>query len=94
MVLMLTGFTAVTFAAGHGRVAQKQQLLRQQIVQARYTGALSRRQARFLNAERKSIGREIHADRAAHAGRLNRAEKYAINQQQKQLSRQVYFAKR
>lgn len=94
IALLLTGITATSFAAGPGKIGERQHMLRREILRAQYTGAISHRQARLLNNERKSISREIHADRAAHGGRLNRAEKFAVAQQQKQLRHQIYFVSR
>lgn len=91
-VALLAGFAAATYASGSD-VGQRQYNLHARIAQGRATGELNGKQARFLNAERVSIGREIHADRAANGGYLTRPERFAINQQQNQLSRQVYSAK-
>ena len=54
---MLAGFTATTFAAGRGETGARQYELHQKIAKESCHGKISRKQARFMNAERKSIGR-------------------------------------
>jgi len=73
-----------------GEVAQRKENQQDRIANGVKSGQLTAGETANLENKEAAINRETRADRAANGGKLTGAEKQQINQQQNQLSKQIY----
>jgi len=78
---------------GNSEVGQRQTNQQQRIANGIASGKLSAGQTAHLENNEAGLNQEVRADRAANGGTLTAGEKRQINQQQNQLSGQIYNAK-
>jgi hypothetical protein len=71
-------------------VAQRKENQQDRIAQGVKSGQLTAGETANLETKEAAINGETRADRAANGGKLTSAEKKQINQQQNQLSKQIY----
>jgi hypothetical protein len=71
-------------------VAQRKENQQDRIAQGVKSGQLTAGETANLESKEAAINGETRADRAANGGKLTPAEKQQINQQQNQLSKQIY----
>ena len=71
-------------------VAQRKENQQDRIAQGVKSGQLTAGETANLETKEAAINGETHADRAANGGKLTQAEKQRVNQQQNQLSKQIY----
>jgi len=71
-------------------VAQRKENQQDRIAQGVKSGQLTAGETANLESKEAAITGETRADRAANGGKLTPAEKQQINQQQNQLSKQIY----
>jgi hypothetical protein len=74
-------------------VAQRKQNQQDRIANGVKSGQLTAGETANLETKEAAINGETRADRAANGGKLTGAEKQQINQQQNQLSKQIYTDK-
>jgi hypothetical protein len=85
--------TPVTTAPTPGTnpsIAQRKENQQDRIAQGVKSGQLTAGETSNLETKEAAINGETRADRAANGGKLTQAEKTQINQQQNQLSKQIY----
>jgi len=73
-----------------GEVAQRKENQQDRIANGVKSGQLTAGETANLENKEAAINGETRADRAANGGKLTGAEKQQINQQQNQLSKQIY----
>jgi hypothetical protein len=73
-----------------GEVAQRKQDQQDRIANGVQSGQLTAGETSKLESKEAAINGETRADRAANGGKLTGAEKKQINQQQNQVSKQIY----
>lgn len=56
-------------------------------------GSLSKQEAKSLRQQDKAIHKEEHAMRKSNGGKLTKADKVALNQQEDKVSKQIYADK-
>jgi hypothetical protein len=78
---------------GSSEVGQRQTNQQQRIGNGIASGNLSAGQAAHLENNEAGLNQEVRADRNANGGTLTAGEKGQVNQQQNQLSGQIYNAK-
>jgi hypothetical protein len=78
---------------GHSEVGQRQTNQQQRIGNGIASGKLNAGQAARLENNEAGLNGEVRADRNANGGKLTAGEKQQVNQQQNQLSNQIYNAK-
>jgi hypothetical protein len=71
-------------------IAQRKDNQQQRIAQGVQSGQLTAGETANLETKEAAINGETRADRAADGGKLTTAEKAQVNQQQNQLSKQIY----
>jgi hypothetical protein len=71
-------------------VGQRKENQQDRIAQGVKSGQLTAGETANLETKKAAINGETKADRAANGGKLTQAEKKQINQQQNQLSNQIY----
>ena len=71
-------------------IAQRKENQQDRIAQGVKSGQLTAGETANLETKEAAINAETKADRAANGGKLTAAEKKQINQQQNQLSKQIY----
>ena len=71
-------------------IAQRKENQQDRIAQGVKSGQLTAGETANLETKEAAINGETRADRAANGGKLTSAEKQQINQQQNQLSKQIY----
>jgi hypothetical protein len=71
-------------------VAQRKENQQDRIAQGVKSGQLTAGETSNLETKEAAINGETRADRAANGGKLTPAEKQQVNQQQNQLSKQIY----
>jgi hypothetical protein len=74
-------------------VAQRKENQQDRIAQGVKSGQLTAGETANLETKEAAINGETRADRAANGGKLTAAEKSQVNQQQNQLSKQIYTDK-
>jgi len=57
------------------------------------SGAVTTKEGAKLESKEAGIRKEVHDDRAANGGKLTTAEKQQVNQQQNNVSKQIYNKK-
>jgi len=78
---------------GNSEVGQRQTNQQQRIGNGIASGKLNAGQAARLENHESGVNQEVRADRQANGGKLTTGEKQQVNQQQNQLSGQIYKAK-
>jgi hypothetical protein len=73
-----------------GEVAQRKENQQDRIANGVKSGQLTAGETANLENKEAAINGETRADRAANGGKLTSAEKQQVNQQQNQLSKQIY----
>jgi len=71
-------------------IAQRKQNQQDRIAQGVKSGQLTAGETANLETKEAAINGETRADRAANGGKLTQSEKQQVNQQQNQLSKQIY----
>ena len=71
-------------------IAQRKENQQDRIAQGVKSGQLTAGETANLETKEAAINGETRADRAANGGKLTGAEKQQVNQQQNQLSKQIY----
>ena len=73
-----------------GEIAQRKENQQDRIANGVKSGQLTAGETANLESKEAAINGETRADRAANGGKLTSAEKQQVNQQQNQLSKQIY----
>jgi hypothetical protein len=81
---------ASTTPAKPGEVAERKENQQDRIANGVQSGQLTAGETANLENKEAAINGETRADRAANGGKLTAAEKQQVNQQQNQLSKQIY----
>jgi len=71
-------------------IAQRKENQQDRIAQGVKSGQLTAGETANLESKEAAVNGETRADRAANGGKLTTAEKQQVNQQQNQLSKQIY----
>jgi hypothetical protein len=74
-------------------VAQRKENQQDRIAQGIKSGQLTAGETKNLEKKEAAINKETAGDRAANGGKLTAAEKKQVNQQQNQMSKQIYADK-
>jgi hypothetical protein len=82
--------TPAATPAKPGEVAQRKENQQDRIANGVKSGQLTAGETSNLETKEAAINGETRADRAANGGKLTAAEKQQVNQQQNQLSKQIY----
>jgi len=82
--------TPSTTPAQKPTIAQRKENQQDRIAQGVKSGQLTAGETANLETKEAAINGETRADRAANGGKLTQAEKQQVNQQQNQLSKQIY----
>ncbi len=82
--------TPATTPAKPGEVAQRKENQQDRIANGVKSGQLTAGETANLETKEAAINGETRADRAANGGKLTSTEKQQVNQQQNQLSKQIY----
>ena len=82
--------TTTTAPAPKPTIAQRKENQQDRIANGVQSGQLTAGETSKLETKEAAINGETRADRAANGGKLTGAEKQQINQQQNQLSKQIY----
>jgi len=85
---MLVANTAAVFA--EGRIARREIHQQQRIGNGIKNGTLKPGQAAHIEHQEANLNHEVSADRAANGGKLTGQERQQVNQQQNNLSREIY----
>jgi len=78
---------------GNGRIGQRQENQQDRIAQGIGSGQLTPREAANLENKEQGLNREVAGMRQANGGKLSKADKQVVNQQQNKLSKQIYNKK-
>ena len=78
---------------GNGRIGQRRENQQDRIAQGIRSGQLTPREASNLENKEQGVNREIGGMRQANGGKLSKADKQVVNQQQNKLSKQIYNKK-
>jgi hypothetical protein len=82
--------TTTTAPAPKPTIAQRKENQQDRIANGVQSGQLTAGETSKLETKEAAINGETRADRAANGGKLTTAEKQQINQQQNQVSKQIY----
>ena len=82
--------TPSTTPAQKPTIAQRKENQQDRIAQGVKSGQLTAGETANLETKEAAINGKTRADRAANGGKLTQAEKQQVNQQQNQLSKQIY----
>jgi hypothetical protein len=82
--------SSATTSAKPGEVAARKENQQDRIANGVKSGQLTAGETANLETKEAAINGETRADRAANGGKLTSAEKQQVNQQQNQLSKQIY----
>ncbi|HTB92756.1 MAG TPA: hypothetical protein VK728_07985 [Candidatus Sulfotelmatobacter sp.] len=82
--------TTTTAPAPKPTIAQRKENQQDRIANGVQSGQLTAGETSKLETKEAAINGETRADRAANGGKLTAAEKQQVNQQQNQLSKQIY----
>jgi hypothetical protein len=95
-IVILT-VAAAAFAAGawaqSSEVGQRAENQQDRIAQGVSSGSLTAGETANLETKESAIHQEVHTDRSLNGGHLTGQEKQIVNQQQNQMSRQIYADK-
>lgn len=78
---------------GNNEVGQRKQNQQDRIAQGIRSGQLTAGETKNLENKEQGINRETRGMRQANGGKLTRADRRAVNQQQNKVSRQIYNKK-
>jgi hypothetical protein len=78
---------------GNNRIGQRQKNQQDRIAQGIRSGKLTPRKAANLENKEQGLNREIKGMRQANGGKLSKADRSAVNQQQNKLSGEIYNKK-
>jgi len=78
---------------GNGQIGQRRENQQDRIAQGIRSGQLTPREAGNLENKEQGVNREISGMRQANGGKLSKADKQVVNQQQNKLSKQIYNKK-
>ena len=78
---------------GNGEIGQRRENQQDRIAQGIRSGQLTPREASNLENKEQGLNREIGGMRQANGGKLSKADKQVVNQQQNKLSKQIYNKK-
>jgi len=78
---------------GKGEIGQRRENQQDRIAQGIRSGQLTPREASNLENKEQGLNREIGGMRQANGGKLSKADKQVVNQQQNKLSKQIYNKK-
>lgn len=78
---------------GKGEIGQRQENQQDRIAQGIKSGQLTAGETAKLENQQQGINREISGMRQANGGKLTKADKVAVNQQQNKASRNIYNKK-
>ena len=78
---------------GNGQIGQRRENQQDRIAQGIRSGQLTPREAANLENKEQGLNREVSGMRQANGGKLSKADKQAVNQQQNKLSKQIYNQK-
>jgi hypothetical protein len=78
---------------GKGEIGQRRENQQDRIAQGIRSGQLTPREALNLENKEQGLNREIGGMRQANGGKLSKADKQVVNQQQNKLSKQIYNKK-
>ena len=78
---------------GNGEIGQRRENQQDRIAQGIRSGQLTPREASNLENKEQGVNREIGGMRQANGGKLSKADKQVVNQQQNKLSKQIYNKK-
>jgi len=78
---------------GKGEVGQRKENQQDRIANGIRSGQLTARESKNLENKEQGINRETRGMRQANGGKLTRADRRAVNQQQNKASRQIYNKK-
>jgi len=88
---------AVAFAAGawaqSSEVGQRVENQQDRVAQGVKSGSLTAGETSNLETKESAINQEVRTDRSLNGGHLTGQEKHIVNQQQNQMSRQIYADK-
>ncbi len=92
--LVATALTASIFVAGalaqSSEVGQRRENQQDRIAQGVRSGQLTAGETANLEKKEAAVNQEVRADRSLNGGHLTQQEKRVVNQQQNNLSKQVY----
>jgi UPF0716 family protein affecting phage T7 exclusion len=78
---------------GNGQIGQRRENQQDRIAQGIRSGQLTPREAANLENKEQGLNREVSGMRQANGGKLSKADKQVVNQQQNKLSKQIYNKK-
>jgi len=78
---------------GKGEIGQRRENQQDRIAQGIRSGQLTPRETSNLENKEQGLNREIGGMRQANGGKLSKADKQVVNQQQNKLSQQIYNKK-
>jgi hypothetical protein len=92
MGTLLLSTAAVSFAQAQpkGKVNQRKKNQQERIGNGVKSGALTAGETSKLEHQEAGVNHEVRADRKANGGNLTNNEKKQVNQQQNQLSKEIY----
>jgi len=78
---------------GDNRVGQRREKQQDRIAQGMRSGQLTPGEAAHVENKEQGLNREVKGMRQANGGKLNKAERSTVNQQQNKLSKDIYNKK-
>ena len=90
LVMMLAAMAVVTGFAQTSEVGQRRENQQDRIAQGVKSGQLTAGETANLEKKEASINQEVRTDRSLNGGKLTGQEKKIVNQQQNQMSGQIY----
>jgi hypothetical protein len=78
---------------GNNRIGQREKNQQDRIAQGIRSGQLTPREAANLENKEQGLNREVKGMRQANGGKLSKADRSAVNQQQNKLSKEIYNKK-
>jgi hypothetical protein len=81
---------AQTAHYGNNRIGQQEKNQQDRIAQGIRSGQLTPREAANLENKEQGLNREVKGMRQANGGKLSKADRAVVNQQQNKLSKQIY----
>jgi len=75
---------------GNNRIGQRRENQQDRVAQGIRSGQLTPREAANLENKEQGLNREVSGMRQANGGKLSKADKQVVNQQQNKLSKEIY----
>lgn len=85
--------TVMAASAQPNLVNQRRENQQDRVAQGIKSGQLTARETGNLETKAAAINQEVHTDRTLNGGKLTSQERQTVNQQQNQVSRQIYADK-